>query len=141
VPLAGALFTAEILFGTFGLPVILAAVACSCIATATAWLYLPTHATYLDIPDYRLTMTLLVWAILVGPVIGVISSGYIRLIGWVSHHRAAGWRILIALPLGLTVLGLIGASSIRSCSVTARTWPTRPSWAKAGWSCSSPSSP
>jgi len=42
VPLAGALFTAEILFGTFALPVILAAVACSCIATATAWLYLPT---------------------------------------------------------------------------------------------------
>lgn len=108
VPLAGALFTAEVLFGTFALPVILAAAACSCIATATAWLYLPTHATYVDVPNYHLTTTLLVWALLVGPVIGVISSGYIRLIGWVSHHRAAGWRILFALPLGLTVLGLIG---------------------------------
>jgi len=74
VPLAGALFTAEILFGTFALPVILAAVACSCIATATAWLYLPTHATTSTSPDYRMTMTLLVWALLVGPVIGVMSS-------------------------------------------------------------------
>jgi chloride channel protein, CIC family len=108
VPLAGALFTAEILFGTFALPVILAAVACSCIATATAWIYLPTHATYLDIPDYHLTTSLLVWALLVGPLIGVISSAYIRLIGWVSHNRAAGWRILVALPLGLTMVGLIG---------------------------------
>jgi chloride channel protein, CIC family len=108
VPLAGALFTAEVLFGTFALPVILAAAACSCIATATAWLYLPTHATYLDIPNYHLTMTLLVWAVVVGPVIGVLSSGYIRLIAWVSHHRAARWHILVALPLGLTVLGLIG---------------------------------
>lgn len=108
VPLAGALFTAEILIGTFALPVILSAAACSCIATATAWLYLPTHATYLDIPSYHLTLSLLVWALLVGPVIGLISSGYIRLIGWVSHHRATGWRLLVTLPLGLSILGLIG---------------------------------
>jgi CIC family chloride channel protein len=108
VPLAGALFTAEILFGSIALPVILPALACSGIATATAWLYLPEHATYVDIPSFHFTMTLLVWALLVGPVIGLVSSGYVRLIGWVSHHRSSGRRILLTFPLALCALGFIG---------------------------------
>jgi len=108
VPLGGALFTAEILCGSLALPTILPALACAWIATATAWLYLPEHATYIDIPTYHISMTLLVWALLVGPVIGLFSSGYIRLIGWVSHHRVSGRRILVTLPLALCALGLIG---------------------------------
>jgi len=43
VPLAGALFTAEILLGSITLPVMLSAIACSAIATATAWVYLPNR--------------------------------------------------------------------------------------------------
>jgi CIC family chloride channel protein len=108
VPLAGALFTAEVLCGSVALPTILPALACSWIATATAWIYLPNRATYVDIPTYHFTVTLLVWALLVGPVIGLLSSGYIRLIGWVSHHRAAGHRILVTLPVAFLALGLLG---------------------------------
>src|SRR6201996_1860892 len=62
VPLAGALFTAEVMVGTLALPVVLPALACSGIATAVAWIYLPDHATYLDIPAYPFTTTLLVWS-------------------------------------------------------------------------------
>ena len=46
VPLGGALFTAEILIGSISLPVMLPSIACSAIATPTAWIYLPDHATY-----------------------------------------------------------------------------------------------
>jgi H+/Cl- antiporter ClcA len=108
VPLGGALFTAEILMGSLSLPTILPALACSWTATATAWLYLPDHATYVDVPAFGFTASLLVWALLVGPVIGVVASGYVRLIGWVSHHRASGRRLLIAFPIALCTLGLIG---------------------------------
>ena len=108
VPLGGALFTAEVLMGSLSLPTILPALACSWIATVTAWLYLPEHATYVDIPDFRFSTSLFVWAILVGPVIGLVASGYVRLIGWVSHHRASGRTMLIAFPIALTALGLIG---------------------------------
>lgn len=108
VPLGGALFTAEILCGSIALPVILPALACAWIATATAWIYLPEHATYIDIPTYHFTLTLLVWALLVGPVIGLICSGYIRLIGWVSHNRVTGRRILVTMPLSLCALGFVG---------------------------------
>jgi chloride channel protein, CIC family len=107
VPLGGALFTAEVLCGTVSLPVILPALACSWIATATAWIYLPTRATYVGIPDYRFSGSLLTWSLIAGPVIGVISSGYIRLIGWVSHHRATGVKVLFAPVLAFGVLGII----------------------------------
>jgi H+/Cl- antiporter ClcA len=108
VPLGGALFTAEILMGSLSLPTILPALACSSIATMTAWLYLPEHATYLTIPALRFTASLLVWALLVGPVIGLLASGYVRLIGWVSHHQSSGRTMLVAFPIALTALGLIG---------------------------------
>ncbi len=108
VPLGGALFTAEILWGSVALPVMLPALACSWIATVTAWIYLPVHATYLDVPAYHFSASLLVWALLVGPIIGLLSTGYVRLIGWVSHHRAKGPKALGAPLVALGALGLIG---------------------------------
>ncbi|MGH3574966.1 MAG: chloride channel protein, partial [Pseudonocardiaceae bacterium] len=92
VPLGGALFTAEILCGSLNLPVILPALACSWTATLTAWIYLPAHATYIGVPVYPFVAPELVWAVLAGPVIGVVSVGFIRLIGWVSLHRPTGWK-------------------------------------------------
>ncbi len=108
VPLAGALFTAEILIGSISLPVILPALACSWIATATAWVYLPNRAVYLGIPDYHFSGSLMAWSLLAGPVIGVFSAGYIRLIGWVSHHRARGTRAIYAPVFAFGLLGVIG---------------------------------
>jgi CIC family chloride channel protein len=108
VPLAGALFTAEVMVGTLALPVVLPALACSGIATAVAWIYLPAHATYLDIPAYPFTGTLLVWSLLAGPVIGAIAALYIRLIGWVSYYRFTGWRSIPAMVVAFGILGLIG---------------------------------
>ena len=108
VPLAGALFTAEILIGSISLPVMLPAIACSWIATATAWIYLPDHAIYPGIPDYRFTWSVMTWAVLAGPVIGLVSAGYIRLIGWVSYHRAKGTTALFAPVIAFGVLGVIG---------------------------------
>jgi chloride channel protein, CIC family len=108
VPLGGALFTAEIMMGVITLPVALPALACSGIATATAWLYLPRHATYPGVPSYQFTVPLLVWALLAGPLIGLVASGYIRLIGWVTHHAATGRAAIFAPIAAFGILGLIG---------------------------------
>jgi CIC family chloride channel protein len=108
VPLGGALFTAELLLGVVSLPTVLPAVACSFIATATAWVYLPEKATYLDVPAYHYSTGLLVWSFLAGIAIGLVATAFIRLIGWVSHHRARG-RAAIGAPLvAFGVLGVIG---------------------------------
>jgi chloride channel protein, CIC family len=108
VPLGGALFTAEILCGSISLPIMLPALACSGIATLTAYLYLPVHATYPGIPAFHFSGPVMTWALLAGPVIGLLSAGYIRLIGWVSHHRAAGRKGLFAPVLAFGILGVIG---------------------------------
>jgi CIC family chloride channel protein len=108
VPLGGALFTAEVLMGVISLPVILPALAASAIATLTARIYLSGQATYLDIPTYHSSPTLLVWAVLVGPVIGLLAVAYIRSIGWVSHHTVTGRGALVAPFVAFGLLGLIG---------------------------------
>jgi H+/Cl- antiporter ClcA len=110
VPLGGSFFTLEVMLGTMALPAVLPAVACSFIATATAWIYLPTQATYVDIPAYHFTGTIVTFALVVGPVIGLIAAGYIRLMGWVSHHRVSGAGTVVAPFVAFTVLGLIGFS-------------------------------
>lgn len=110
VPLGGALFTAEVLVGTVRLPVMLPALACSSIATLVAWLYLPSTATYPDIPAFAFAPVLLVWAVLAGPLIGLVAAGFIRLIALVSFRQPRG-RWAVVAPLGafalLAAIGLL----------------------------------
>lgn len=107
VPLGGALFTAEVLVGSLRLPVVLPALACSATATTTAWLFLPQHATYLNLPAYVLRPQLVVWALLLGPVVGVLAAAYIRLIGWLSHHRVSGPASIFAPLAAFAILGCV----------------------------------
>ncbi|ODU02445.1 MAG: chloride channel protein [Pseudonocardia sp. SCN 72-86] len=110
VPLAGALFTAEVLYGTVRLPVILPALASSATATFVGWVYLPTGPVYPGIPSYPFHLSEIGWALLAGPIIGLAAVGFVRLVAWVSHHRPRGHWELVA-PLGafavLAALGLL----------------------------------
>lgn len=108
VPLAGSVFACEVLLGSFSLPTVLPVTVCSVTAAATAWVSLPRHATYVDVPDYHLTRGLAISALVVAPFIGLVASGYIRIIGWVSHHRASGRWLLFAPVLTFGLVGLAG---------------------------------
>jgi chloride channel protein, CIC family len=108
VPLGGAVFAAEVLYGSFALPTVLPALATSLIATVTAWLYLPNRPTYLDIPNFHFSATLMVWSVLAGFVIGIITVGYIRVIAWTAMLRPSGTRLLWIMPLAFGVVGLLG---------------------------------
>ena len=108
VPLGGAIFTAEVLYGSFALPVVLPALATSLIATVVAWIYLPNGATYPDIPNYRFSGSLMVWSLVAGVIIGLLAVFYVRLIGWVSHHRAKGTHIFWVMPLAFLMVGVLG---------------------------------
>ena len=107
MPLGGALFALEVLLGTISLNLVLPAVTASVCATAVSWLFLPNRPTYqlaLDLP----TAPFIVWAILAGPLLGLFSVGYIRLIAWVDEIRLSGWRIVIYPFVGFSLLGLAG---------------------------------
>lgn len=108
VPLGGALFTAEVMLGSFALPTVLTALACSLIATFTGWIFLSSNATYADIPTYHFCASLMVWSLLAGVVIGFVAITYVRMIGWVSARRAKGSSILWMMPLSFAVVGVIG---------------------------------
>jgi H+/Cl- antiporter ClcA len=108
VPLGGAIFTAEVLCGSFALPTVVPALACSAIATMVAWVYLPSGATYADIPSYHFSGSLMVWSLPAGLVIGLLGVLYVRLIGWASHHRASGASIFVLMPLIFLVVGVLG---------------------------------
>ncbi len=49
------------------------------------------------------------WALLAGPIAGVASVGYVRMIRWADRHRPQNWRRLID---PVIVLGLLGVVSI-----------------------------
>ncbi len=108
VPLGGALFTAEIMMGEITLPVVIPAVACAVIATTVAYLYLPLHQTYLGIPNFPFSGDLVVFAIIAGPLIGVFAVGYLRLIGYISHHRLTGKAAIVGVFVAFTITGIIG---------------------------------
>ena len=108
VPLGGAVFAAEILYGSFTVPIILPALACSFIATMVAWLGLPNGPTYADIPSFHFSGSLMVWSVPAGFIIGILAVLYVRLFGWTSHHRVSGASILWIMPLAFTVVGVLG---------------------------------
>jgi len=108
VPLGGALFALEVMRGRLALRYVLPAIFASVIATAVSWLALPDAPTYI-IPAYSTSASSVVWALLVGPIAGAVSVGYVRIISWADRNRPKGWQRLAAPPLGL---GLLGAASI-----------------------------
>jgi H+/Cl- antiporter ClcA len=108
VPLGGALFSLEVMRGMLALRYVLPALFSSVVAVAVSRIALPNAPTYL-IPAYAGSASSVVWALLAGPIAGVVSVGYVRAITWADRGKPEGWRRFTAPLLGL---GLLGAVSI-----------------------------
>lgn len=107
VPLAGALFATELYLGSFSLTTVVPALATSAIATAVAWITLSPQPIYL-VPRLGFpSLSLVIFSLLVGPLLGLISSRYVRLIAWASDHRPSGRLQLVEPILALSVLGVL----------------------------------
>ena len=106
VPLGGALFSLEVMRGMLALRYVLPALFASVVATAVSWVALPDAPTYL-IPAYSSSIACVVWALLVGPIAGVVSVGYVRVVTWADRNKPQGWRRLMAPLLGLGLLGVV----------------------------------
>jgi len=109
VPLGGALFALEVMRGALALRYVMPALFTSLIAAGVSWMVLPDAPTYI-IPGYTSSAPVLVWAMLAGPIAGLASVGYVRLIRWADRHRPEGWQRVLA---PFVVLGLLGVVSIR----------------------------
>jgi H+/Cl- antiporter ClcA len=108
VPLAGALFTLEVLLQTIRPRIVVLAVATSALAALVASFGLG------DQPQYRLglinvTPALICWSVLLGPAFGYAGAWYARLAAWARDHRMRRWHVL---PACLLVFVLIGLASV-----------------------------
>lgn len=108
VPLGGALFALEVMRGKLALRYVLPAVFASMLATGVSWIALPNAPTY-NIPSYSTSASVIVWAVLMGPIAGIASVGYVRLIRRADQNKPKGWQRLI---VPVIALGLVGVVSI-----------------------------
>jgi chloride channel protein, CIC family len=105
VPLGGALFALEVMRGKLALRYVLPALFTSLVACEVSWLVLPNAPTYI-IPAFVSSASVILWAIVVGPIAGVASVAYVRMIAWADRNRPHGWKRLVAPAIVMGPLGL-----------------------------------
>jgi H+/Cl- antiporter ClcA len=106
VPLGGALFALEVMRGKLALRYVLPALFTALIAAAVSWLALPDAPTYV-IPAYTSSASVVIWALLIGPIAGVVSVGYVRAVSWADRNKPKGWKRVVAPLLVLSLLGIV----------------------------------
>ena len=108
VPLGGSLFSLEVMRGVLALRYVMPALVASAVATAVAWIILPDAPTY-PIPAYASSTPAVVWALLAGPVAGVFSVAYVRLITWAERNKPTHRQRIFMPLIGLGLVGLVSA--------------------------------
>jgi H+/Cl- antiporter ClcA len=109
VPLGGALFTLEVLLGTVSMAAALPAFVTAFLATAVSWSMLPNEPTY-QLPYLPATGSLLLWALLCGPLMGYGAVWFVRGLHWAKDHSPKGWAV-VALPI--VVFLALGLAAVR----------------------------
>jgi H+/Cl- antiporter ClcA len=108
VPLGGALFALEVMRGKLALRFVLPALFASMIAAGVSWFALPNAPTYV-IPAFVSSASIILWAVVVGPIAGLASVGYVRMVTWADRNRPKGWGRITA---PIIVIGALGIVSI-----------------------------
>jgi H+/Cl- antiporter ClcA len=106
VPLAGALFTLEVLLRSYRPPDIAAALATSVIAALVAWLGLGNVIQY-PVPSLSIDASLIAWSLTVGPLLGVAAHLFRRAGTVVARMSPGDWRLLPANLLAFLFIGLL----------------------------------
>ncbi|MFC5503523.1 chloride channel protein [Lysinimonas soli] len=106
VPLGGAVFAIEILLAELSLATVLPALATAAIATLVARIGVPADPLYV-VPQLSVTPSLLVWAVVAGPVLGFAALGFVKVVDFAGDHRPRGWRILAIMPIAFAIVGAL----------------------------------
>ncbi len=107
VPLGGAVFVLEVLLGTFNISMVVMALTASVIAALVARIGLGDESQYV-IPAFASSASLVGWAIVAGPVLGVAAYGF-KWITEKARHLAphAGWQMPVLNVLNFSAIGLL----------------------------------
>jgi H+/Cl- antiporter ClcA len=89
VPLGGALFTIEVLLGSWAPSAVLPAMATSAIATIVAWIGLGNARPY-SLPPLGSSLSLIVWSVAAGPVMGIAAYWFVQLTDLARRNAPKG---------------------------------------------------
>ena len=106
VPLGGTLFVLEVLLGTLSLPALIPAVATCVIATVVAWVGLGNGPQY-SLPPLAISLPLVIWSIVMGPVFGLLAYWFVRAAGAVRAQAPRDWRLPLWCTVVFPVIGLL----------------------------------
>jgi CIC family chloride channel protein len=106
VPLGGAMFAVEILLLEFSPATIIPALATSGIATLVSGLVIPAKPFYVVGPVHD-SASLLVWAAIAGPVLGLGATAFSRLAQRAEAHRPRSAWIMVTMPVVFISVGVL----------------------------------
>lgn len=106
VPLAGAVFVAELLVGSFSARILVPAAATCTVATVVAWVVVPDRPLY-QVVAGTLDARLLAFAVLTGPLVGLAGTGFVALVVAARRARPTGWWLVIWSVPVFAGLGLV----------------------------------
>jgi chloride channel protein, CIC family len=106
VPLGGTLLALEVMLGTLALALVLPALLMSVTATAIAWIFLGDRPIY-HVASLSFHPSQLVFAILIGPIIGLVATGWARLISAANRARPKKAGRWFAPGVAFGALGLL----------------------------------
>lgn len=107
VPLGGAVFAVEILLAEFSVGAAVTALSVSAIATLVARPLVPDQPLY-DVGHVELSASLLVAAVIIGPLMGLGATSFMAVTKRLSPLRPTGWKLLVVLPVVFAVVGAVG---------------------------------
>lgn len=106
VPLGGAVFTLEVLLGTWAARAVVPAVLTSVLATLVSWIALPNEPQY-QLPHFTADASLVVWSLIAGPIVGLAAHLFARAAAAAREHAARGKALLVAAPLTFLFIGAL----------------------------------
>lgn len=107
VPLGGAVFAIEILLAQFSVGAAVVALSVSAIATIVARPLVGDGSLY-QIAPVEVSPSLLVAAILLGPLLGWAATSFSTVTVRLAAFRPTGWKLLVSLPLTFAAVGALG---------------------------------
>jgi H+/Cl- antiporter ClcA len=108
VPLAGALFTLEVLLRSYRIADVVPALATSAIASLVAWLGLGNAIQY-PVGPLAIDASLIAWSILAGPLLGLCAHAFRRATSTAAGFAPRDWRLVPANLLAFAFIGLLAA--------------------------------
>jgi len=106
VPLGGAVFVLEVLLETFSWQAAVAALSASAIAASVAWLGLGVEPLYV-VAHFPLTLTLIAWSLIAGPLFGLAAYGFVRLTTAARTHVVRNAWLPVLSLINFATIGVL----------------------------------